>query len=418
MRATAFMLALVIAVMTCADLSAQGFAPATREMWQEEGWSFAREWRPVNEPLVAEDFAKDFVEVLVAKDLERWTRLVDFELLKERASRMCETSKSRLNIQNSFNAAYERLVKQIGKQADNYKYIRHLKTKLGVGPIFRLTTEEGGVQYHLWYLLQNHEGQIKGIDIYIFNSGESLSESFGRGALLIQESKTKSFVRNLSPRNRQLFANRDDLNRMLMAQSSRDEVNVMKAYNQLPDNLKTVKFCMLYRLMAARKYSDERFDQALADFHRVYKGDISGDLVALDYYSSRKNVDALIKTVTRIQQVIHPDAHLFMIKAKACLDRGNHDICRQLLNYAHQIEPEKEDLYWLRASCESAAGEFDQTLRIFKYLVKKYDVLEFKGLDQSPHFKDFVGSEQHKEFMTFLASAKKLKTDFLSGDLE
>ena len=414
-------LAWVVAFSTLGGKAcAQSFPPATRDTWEKDGWSYSFEWRPVNSPRVAEDFAESFVKVLVEKDFEGWLQHVDpnFKLMEDRALRLCETTKARTNLRFSIRSSLKALTGQIASQAEDYRYIRLLKTKLGVGPIFRLTLPSGGVMYHLWYLLQNNEGQVKGVDVYFFNSGESLADSFRRGALLLDENKSKSFVDRLAARDRELLGHRSDLSRLIMAHKSRDEVKVMQAYNELPESLSSIKFCMVYRLMAAKKYSVDRFEKVLRDFRKVYAGDVAGDLVAMDYYSERKDVDELFKTVTRIQRVIHPDAHLFLVKAKACLDRGEPGLCRSLLNLAHQIEPQMQDIYWMRAACESADGAYDKTLRIFKYLIKKHEVFKFDFLEQSPHFKGFVDSPQHKEFRAFLDNERKLKTDFLSDDLE
>ena len=397
---------------------AQEFPLATRDTWEAEGWSYGIEWRPVNERSVAEDFAEEFVAALVNKDKEEFWSLIDSSLMEERSLKLCETSNARLNIRNSVRQSVLGFSIQIAKQGDDYTFVRLLRTKLGVGPIFRLKLSNGGVTYHHWYLLQNNEGRIKGVDVYIFNAGESLAESMRRGALLVSESKSKPFVNLLSKRDKDLLTHRDALARVIAAHKLQDEVQIMQAYNALPDELKSIKFCMLHKLSASAKYSSERFAETLAEFNKVYAGDVAGDLIAMDYYEGKGQVDNLIKTVSRIQRVIHPDAHLFMVKAKACLDRGDPALCRKLLNVAHKIEPDFQDLYWMRAACESAAGNYDTTLRIFKYLVKKYEVLDFEYLGESPHFKGFVGTSQHDVFQSYLKSVKELKTDYLTSDLE
>jgi tetratricopeptide (TPR) repeat protein len=164
--------------------------------------------------------------------------------------------------------------------------------------LFRLFSE-GGLNYHEYLLSQNEEGDFVISDIYIYLTGEYLSESMSRyylaGAtkLLNEELYEKEDFRVLD------YSDKIQQIQQLLQWGRKDMA--LEIYKEIPEEVRKEKTVRLYALQLIDSESqEEEYSQILEEYLKDYPEDPSLYLVSIDHYVIKEDyakAQAMIDTL-------------------------------------------------------------------------------------------------------------------------
>lgn len=165
--------------------------------------------------------------------------------------------------------------------------------------IFRLFGN-GGLNYHDIELC-NKKNKTKIADIYIYTTGETLTESM---------KDIFSQIMNVGEKD---SYNMEKINAMqeikkLLGKGKYEEAKAI--IDALPLNLRSLKAIQIYNIQICSQISDSLNADAIDKFERDFPGDPSLDLVLIDGFFLKKKYDEALACVNRLDKQINADPFL------------------------------------------------------------------------------------------------------------
>ncbi len=115
----------------------------------------------------------------------------------------------------------------------SYKFLRVRERGGQPSVLFRMVSD-AGLNYHEW-LLAKSGTSVLASDIYIYISGELLSETFRRSALPLANEASRSFVERLTVAESEYVKNIDQLATMVDQMQQGRHAEVLETYARLPE---------------------------------------------------------------------------------------------------------------------------------------------------------------------------------------
>ena len=192
--------------------------------------------------------------------------------------------------------------------------------------LFRLFSIEGGVNYHD-YRLSLVDGKFKFSDVYIYLSGEHLSQTFSRMYTLGKPKKKMLGLFNVKK-----YSAFDELSKAL---SIYHFGGYKKAYNiieNIEDDITKAKFLLIIKSEIASHISDELYTASLEELKNRFPNDPTIYLTQIDYHIYKKEYYEAIDLLDKLQNETQDD-FLYYLKANIALEDKNYDVALDYYNY-------------------------------------------------------------------------------------
>jgi tetratricopeptide (TPR) repeat protein len=170
--------------------------------------------------------------------------------------------------------------------------------------LMRLLLTNGTVNYESLYLEHGTNNEVKANDLYIYLNAQKLSDSLRQLVIPILQDKDKSVLERM-------FGDKPDLVKYAPQWRKLGELNRLGKFQetldvcaQLPDSLKTEKFVLIQRMVAAQKISDSEYLDTISLWRKTYPNDASLDLISIDYYTMLKQYDEALACVDRVDKIV------------------------------------------------------------------------------------------------------------------
>ena len=189
----------------------------------------------------ARQFAKSFVADVKAGNLAAINAAIDWDAILDRAFVGCEMpaefrqqfiagAKRGIFGPNGIGAA---IVNQV-KQGADYRLL-HVHQQDGQQRVlFRLLLPGGGVNYHDLILVRRADGEVHAYDIFVFATGEMLSETTHRGILPFATEASKSLLDKLTQQEGDYVKNVDKVRLFISHAQAREGTGRWKSMTSFP----------------------------------------------------------------------------------------------------------------------------------------------------------------------------------------
>jgi hypothetical protein len=255
-----------------------------------------------------------------------------------------------------------------------------------------------GTNYLDLVLARHPNGQVRAVDIYVFVSGELISQTLRRGALMTMAQMPKGILDRLRGAEGEFVRNMTAFGKMAEAAAGGRNREALSLYDGLPQTMKQDKNILLLRLRAAQGMDERTYAEAMEDFRRYYPNDPSVDLISIDYYILKKQYVKALEMVDRLDRSVGGDPYLNVLRAGIHLDAGNFAAARQAARQAAEAMPERSDGPMALLSISLAEKNHAETLRLLHVLEKDYG-MTFKDLTTVPEYAEFVKSPYHAQWV-------------------
>lgn len=211
----------------------------------------------------------------------------------------------------------------------NYRYDYESETYY---VLFRLYSLETGMNYHD-YRVQKNKDDIEFSDMYIYVSGEYLSETIGR---LLSYSIPKEDVK--AKEQSQIERDSEILYQVIMYHKSGAYGKAYEAMEQLESKLSKEKFVLILKSLIASQVDDAKYLKSLEELIATYPDDPTLALNKIDYHIYKENYFEAIQVINQLQNETEDDFLNFMKGAVAFLD-GNYDLALNMFSYTIENFP-------------------------------------------------------------------------------
>jgi tetratricopeptide (TPR) repeat protein len=275
--------------------------------------------------------------------------------------------------------------------------------------LLRLIHPEGAVNYHEFSLVRYPDGQIATEDIYIYLSGEQLTQTFRRLLLGFLADRNRGAVAQLSKDEQLLTKHMNDLTTMAQMARSGQHREALATFRRLPAGLQKNKIFQIIAIQAAQGTGDDAdYLAELERFRRDYPTDPAADIISIDYYLLKKQYDEAFKAVDRLDKALGGDPYMDVLRAGGFVEAGRYKEARAAAEKAVKDAPKLPQAYWARLTVATKEKNHADTLTWLKKLVEAAEPkLDPANLRADERFVEFVRTPQFEEFQRWVARRAK-----------
>jgi hypothetical protein len=189
-----------------------------------------------------------------------------------------------------------------------YQFVRQYEKEKVQHIIFRLFGDDG-INYHD-YQLAKPRGAVKIADLFIYLTGENISETFSN--LMVQFPDFNSANKAKTDQVLEEFKQIAKIKKSILG-FKYDEAKQL--IDELPDSLRKNKIVQIYNLQVSSQLSDDKYNAAIQEYMQFYPDQPNMQLVLLDIYTNKKEYGKVMEAVNKLDSLLGHDPFLDFYRA-------------------------------------------------------------------------------------------------------
>ncbi len=341
-------------------------------------------------------------------ELINWETLVDMSTAKVDAPEAFRKGfrEGLLKSKQNPNGFAGKIVGQV-RGGSRYGMLRSRSRDRQKTALFRLAPPNGaGVNYMEFLLARDKDGKVRASDLYIFFSGELLSDTFHRAYIQSAAQQNRGFLAKLAGNDQDFinsFAKLGDISQNIAAGKYAEALAVCDA---LPESVQKDKTFMLVRIQAAQKFDEKKYTAAIERFRQLYPKDVCADILSIDGFALIKQFDKAIAAIDRLDKSVDGDGYLNVMRGAIMLLAEKPEDARKFARIAIEKAPEMIDGHWTLLTADLKLNDYPAALVTLKKLDQSFE-MEFGDFTGIPDYAGFVKSPRYAQWKDYLKSKKK-----------
>jgi tetratricopeptide (TPR) repeat protein len=262
--------------------------------------------------------------------------------------------------------------------------------------LMRMVSTEGALNYHELLLVKDAIGRVEVIDIYVFVSGELMSQTLRRGALNVLGGQNPSILSSLRKGDQNYLKHIDTISALHRATLNGNYQEVLDLYEKLPASVQADKSVSIARIQAARHLDEKLYLAALDDYAQQFPHDPSSDLMLIDVAFLRKDFEKCLASVESLNKRVGGDPYLNSFRANMALVQGKTDEARKYFEAAAAGAPGVVQPYFALVEISMIQKDFAETARLMTKLEEEMNIRFADDLSETPVFAEFCKSPEYE----------------------
>lgn len=273
---------------------------------------------------------------------------------------------------------------------------------------FRLYRSDEGTNYHEIITAKRPDGRIVVDELYLFLSGEPMTSTMRRVVLPSVAEVNRKAIEQLKGDDGLYVSQLRTITAFSSAISAGKRQDARDLYDALPTKVREMKPIALLRVkMNAGGANEKDYRAAIADLQRLFPGDPLVDYLAIDYYVLGKQYDQANDCIDRVDRAIGGDPAMRSMKGNVYMAAGKYREANEVFEKTIREDPQYRDAYWGRITVALKEKKFAEVLSWLKTLVEQTSE-SVSDLSRINGFGEFVTSQEHKSWIDWYATRKKL----------
>ncbi|HOX07527.1 MAG TPA: hypothetical protein PK280_14090 [Planctomycetota bacterium] len=262
--------------------------------------------------------------------------------------------------------------------------------------LFRYVSGDHRLQYHDYVLAVSDTGTVKAVDVYMFLSGELLSQTMRSGFLGYVADLQKKRDGQLSKSDVKHLADAASMRALADAGKFQEALAI---YKGLPDALKRDKNLMFVRFQCALGIGGggREYSEAMDDFVKLFPRADWLDLMLIDACFLGKRYEDALAAVDRLDRALGGDPYLDAIRADIRLAQGRWAEARQLARRTLESEPGLLQPHKTIMSAALKQNDFRGLAEVLIDLEEKHGQ-DMSGITAIPDFAAFVKTDEYRKW--------------------
>ncbi len=288
---------------------------------------------------------------------------------------------------------------QVVEQGGSFKFIRFGEFENQPAALFRLKLpNQGGANYHWYFLKRSKDGLVRAQDIYIYLTAERISETVRRVWLPLASEVSKNVLEKWLKPVDPLITAIGSLNKMQGFIQDGQFEQALDVYRKLPENVQTTKVMLLFQLRAAMNTTEEDYAKAIEDYRKAFPRDAALDFLLIDGYSLKEDYEKALECINRTNESLGGDTWMVCLRGNAFAKMGRFEEAREAVEEAIENEPDLEDAYWTAISISILGKNDDDTVRYLTCIEELFGKT-LGDLTEVPFYADFVKTPQFENWI-------------------
>ncbi|MCF6280357.1 MAG: hypothetical protein L3J14_08425 [Flavobacteriaceae bacterium] len=229
--------------------------------------------------------------------------------------------------------------------------------------LFRLFSEETGLNYHD-YKVSKSNGSFKFSDIYIYTSGEYISETLSRVYTIASSKKKKSKKKNKNLKELLI------LTKSLKMVSEGKVAEAYKLINSIKGKLSKDRYYFLIKNQISSLVSDKEYQKTMKEMLVQFPDDNKLALNYIDYYLLLEDYDKTLETINNLQTQTEDD-FLFYMKGNVEYIRNDYKKSTEHYKYITENYPDFFTGYTGLIGSLSYEGKYEDAVAVLQDLVEQ-----------------------------------------------
>lgn len=347
------------------------------------------------EPFVA--FSRELEQTVLLGDASFFRKSLDFDALLATVTEGVEVEESFFaafskGIRSSFNFA-EQVVAGLETGDGTYTFLKLLPDERA---LFRLAGDTG-LNYHELFLRRGADGSVSIVDVYVYASGERVTETMRRPYLAAAASVNRGILARLLEKESAYVEALPRIQEMIQL-AQQDPAAALKVCESLPESVRTQPEILLVRSQIAAQVSDEAYLAALEDFSKHQPDSPALDLMLIDFHILRQEFDQALKRIDAVDERVGGDAYLDVLRGNVLWQAGRLDAAKKAANSARERDARLEyEVLWLLLDLALEQKDHAATLELMVALEEDYGV-EWMDLSDIETYAAFVASPEYQQW--------------------
>ena len=343
------------------------------------------------------DFARRVEALAATGDSDELGELFDWERLVDRtfAGIKIEPQDRQLTLGIWKNAnVFAAPVCATTEAGGSYRFLR-LKTDGGRKlPVFRLRQPTPGVNYHELALGEDSAGELRISDVYIYASGQWLSETL-RFALLRESAGSRpKWWSSLTEAEKAVVTHGQAIKQIQKLGESQQFNAALNLYATLPPAVQDALPVLLLRMHAAAEADAPASRSALESLERHFARNPAVDLVSIDHFFTIGQYGAERQAIARLNRRVGGDPYLQILYANTFAAEKKLAEAAERAQRAIDEEPTMEDAYWVRLDVAVMMQDHAQAAEMLRRIETTFNTT-IGDMTSVPLYDDFVKSDEY-----------------------
>lgn len=358
---------------------------------------------PLSRPDV-ESLAEKIQTAVAEADASSFRSLVDHEALIDRVF-------AGLDVGDEFRTGYRRglenqggirtLIDQIIAVAQNggsYELVRYVEDGDEIRPLFRLSMGIGeGLNYHELRFSRDKGQQPKLADIFVYLSGEYLSQTLRRMTLPAIASMNRSLLEKVAGSKSSAAKDMDRMVEVVTAMQAGQHQQALTLIEGGPESFRKDKSILMLKLLAAQMVDEKAYTKTILQLESLFPDDPGNDFRAIDRLAAAGDHDGVLRCVGRLQKRIQ-DPYLDLLRVDSLVELGRTDEAVAAAEAARTALPTNVDPVWTLIGCGLQTKDHALIAGQLDVLTQDFGI-EIGDLTQVPEYADFAKSPEYKAWL-------------------
>ncbi len=356
----------------------------------------------------AAEYGKKVIRAVEDSDIGSFNDLIDWTAILNEVTSLPESEKlnqSRKDFKVEFRKATKTKDSICGaiistvEKGGEYSLLRTGTEEGRPFALFRLILpNNGGVNFHKFFLHRNSSDEVLARDVYIYLSAEPITEIFRRGWVGLAAQILNEDDDEKNEEAKLFLANIQDMAKFFDLVNKEKNEEAIALFDQLPDETKKEKTVLIGRMRVAQRISPEDYAAVIQRIKEAHPDDPSLDFLMIDGYLLQNENEKAVECIEKTRESVGGDAYLAVMRANVLTKMGKLEEALESLKQAEQEEPSLQSIYSLGLDICLAAKDFDTTAAYLTKLEKDFG-FTWKDLTTVDVFKEFTESPQYQEWL-------------------
>ena len=292
----------------------------------------------------AQRFAEEFIQAVSQPNVTRASAMIDWDVLLARATANT-TAPKRFHAgflkgakEASSTSSYAKQLASMAEQGAKLSLLRVRGDESGRSVLIRILPAGGGVSYSEMLLSKDGSGTVRAADVYIYATGEYMSDTFKRMYTFAAASEP-TFMERLQKKKNPVVKIAMMYKEMGEHVTSGRHQQAVALFNRMPPELRKEKSILVGYVTASSNLDNEQYQKAIEELRKAFPNDSGIDLMLIDGFILKERYDDARAAIDRLDKDLNGDPYLDTLRANLASAKGDSAAADRYARRAVEREP-------------------------------------------------------------------------------
>jgi len=255
--------------------------------------------------------------------------------------------------------------------------------------LLRLTSDDGAASYMAFICTRRGTGPVRWADVFLYISGETISESTRRTVLPLLAQGKKGFLERLTGTDSAMVLHFSTVQRATKHLQNGKLIEAWAEFEKLPEELKRDRTVLLLRMRLAQAIDETKYLRVIDQWRTAFPGDPTLDFISVDGAIMRKDYPAALAHADAFAKQIGGDAYLDCLAANILIMSERYADARTRARAALAVEPKLASAFDALLTVSLKTRNYPETIAVLEELRALFPAIELATVAADEAYAEF-----------------------------